>query len=124
MNFYPSPSGYKVNFMKFSKRVIDSRDVGYDYGSIMHYPRLIFGKKPKNPTVIPKKHAKIGQRKALSKLDILQIGKLYGCPTKSDKNEDEMENNSDTSTDNEGNEMDTVPQHKYLGRHRYNRHFS
>ncbi|XP_028414954.1 zinc metalloproteinase nas-13-like isoform X1 [Dendronephthya gigantea] len=100
--------GYKVNFMKFSKRIIDSRDVVYDFGSVMHYPKLIFGKNQKTPTVIPKKRAKIGQRKGLSVLDILQIGKLYGCPVKSGekKDEDEMENSSDTNIDNE---MNTIP---------------
>jgi hypothetical protein len=95
--------------MKFSTRVIDSKDVGYDYGSIMHYPRKIFGKKSSDPTVIPKRNpdAEIGQRKGLSKLDILQVGKLYGCPAKSDTNSDtNMSNNSgDTDDDNEMNTM-------------------
>lgn len=69
-----------MNFVRFSSSIIDSKDVEYDYGSIMHYPRIIFGKKPHEPTVIPKAHdAKIGQRIGLSEKDILQARKLYSC---------------------------------------------
>lgn len=103
--------GYAVNFKKFSNRVIDSKDVGYDYGSIMHYPRKIFGKKRDVPTVIPKEDpdAEIGQRIALSKPDVIQIGKLYGCPPKSDTDDEaSMNNNIHVDEDND-NEMNAMP---------------
>mgnify|MGYP002804199384 FL=1 len=100
---------YKVNFLKFSTRVIDSKDVGYDYDSVMHYPRKIFGKKPSKPTVIPKKNpnADIGQRKGLSKLDIIQVNKLYGCQAKphSEADTDMNNNTADSEDDNEMNTM-------------------
>jgi hypothetical protein len=89
--------------------VIDSKDVGYDYDSVMHYPRNIFGKKSNEPTVIPKKdpNADIGQRKGLSKLDILQVGKLYGCKAKRDSEMDtDMDNN--IADNEENNEMNTM----------------
>ena len=94
--------------MKFSKRVIDSKDVVYDYGSIMHYPRKIFGKKHREPTLIPNKpDAEIGQRKALSKLDILQVGKLYGCPAKSSGTDRDDNVNITEGTDED--EMNPMP---------------
>ena len=72
--------GYRVNFVRFSSSVIDSKEVGYDYGSIMHYPRKIFGRLREEPTVVPvDSNAKIGQRIALSEKDILQAKKMYNC---------------------------------------------
>ena len=91
--------------------MIDSKDVDYDYGSIMHYPRKIFGKKRNEPTIIPKAgpDVKIGQRIALSKLDVIQIGKLYGCPAKSDTDDDfSMNNNLDNDYEDNDNEMNTM----------------
>lgn len=105
--------GYKLNFKKFSTRVIDSKDVGYDYGSIMHYPRKIFGKERSKPTIIPKKKpdAAIGQRISLSKPDILQVSKLYGCPksTGDTDMDTDIDNNSDEIDENE---MNTMPSNR------------
>lgn len=54
-------------------------DVGaYDYGSIMHYPKLAMSKRG-NPTIIPKDpNAQIGQREGLSPLDKAALATLYG----------------------------------------------
>jgi hypothetical protein len=54
-------------------------DVGpYDYGSIMHYPRLAFSRTG-NDTIIPRDpKAKIGQRVGLSPLDKTALAQLYG----------------------------------------------
>ena len=65
--------------MRFSDRVIDSQDVDYDYGSIMHYPRRIFSHDLKETVVPAQSNAKIGQRIALSASDVIQAKKLYGC---------------------------------------------
>ncbi|XP_046850753.1 nematocyst expressed protein 6-like [Xenia sp. Carnegie-2017] len=73
--------GFEINFKKLPGDWIDSRDVAYDYDSIMHYPRTIFGKMPWDQTVVPlDARAQIGQRIKLSDSDILQAKKLYNCP--------------------------------------------
>lgn len=72
--------GFEINFKKLPADLIDSRDVSYDYGSIMHYPRTIFGKLPWSETVILSDQTQqVGQRIQLSPSDILQAKKLYGC---------------------------------------------
>ncbi|KAI4830783.1 hypothetical protein KUCAC02_002396 [Chaenocephalus aceratus] len=53
----------------------------YDYGSIMHYGRTAFsiqwGKDSMTP--IPNPNVQIGQRRGLSRGDIVRINKLYQC---------------------------------------------
>ena len=52
-------------------------DVGaYDYGSIMHYPRMAFSKDGQ-PTIVPKKDVEIGQRRGLSDGDVATVASLY-----------------------------------------------
>ena len=48
----------------------------YDYGSIMHYGKFAFSKN-NQPTIIPKIDAEIGQRRALSHVDIQGINAMY-----------------------------------------------
>lgn len=48
----------------------------YDYGSIMHYGRYFFSKSDK-PTIIVNDAITIGQRKALSPLDIESVNNMY-----------------------------------------------
>ncbi|XP_074659538.1 hatching enzyme 1.2-like, partial [Tubulanus polymorphus] len=58
----------------------------YDYGSIMHYPRVSFPADNGLETLIPKvPGVEIGQRVALSPVDIYKINKLYQCADKQDE---------------------------------------
>ena len=75
--------GYERNFFRFGRKWIDSRDVPYDYDSIMHYNRAFFSRFPVMlDTLIPLKGVQVGQRKALSRFDILQANLLYQCDGK------------------------------------------
>ncbi len=67
------------NFQKYSVRSIDSLNVPYDFDSVMHYASKAFnGRKITIEPLDP--NQKIGQRKKLSDLDILQLNLLYRCP--------------------------------------------
>jgi hypothetical protein len=64
----------------FDQHITDGDDVGgYDYGSIMHYPRNAFAINPSIDTITPKPNAsvQIGQRTALSAGDIAAINAIY-----------------------------------------------
>lgn len=64
----------------FDQHITDGDDVGgYDYGSIMHYPRNAFAINPAVDTITPKPNAsvQIGQRTALSAGDIAAINAIY-----------------------------------------------
>ena len=77
-------SGYERNFFRFGRKWIDSKDVPYDYGSIMHYNRAFFSRFPVMlDTLVPlRRNVEVGQRKALSRFDILQANLLYQCDGK------------------------------------------
>lgn len=67
------------NFQTYSHGEADPLDLPYDYGSIMHYPKCAFSSNG-DPTIVPKdRNAAIGQRVALSKIDIKKINKFYKC---------------------------------------------
>jgi len=64
----------------FDQHITDGDDVGgYDYGSIMHYPRNAFAINPNIDTITPKPNAsvQIGQRNGLSAGDIAAINAIY-----------------------------------------------
>lgn len=62
----------------FDRHVLDGDDLGgYDYGSIMHYPRKAFSKNGQDTIVPTKVGAVIGQRDGLSKGDIASLRKMY-----------------------------------------------
>ncbi len=64
----------------FDQHITDGDDVGgYDYGSIMHYPRNAFAINPNIDTITPKPNPNIpiGQRTGLSAGDIAAINAIY-----------------------------------------------
>ncbi|KAK2572505.1 Nematocyst expressed protein 6 [Acropora cervicornis] len=84
--------GYERNFFRFGRKWIDSRDVPYDYGSIMHYNRAFFSRFPVMlDTLLPLRAVEIGQRKALSRFDILQANLLYKCDGRKRLTDEEIE---------------------------------
>lgn len=69
--------GKESNFRKSNR--INSFGTPYDYGSIMHYRANAFSKNGQ-PTIIPKKAGvTIGNRRALSPIDVQQMMLLYKC---------------------------------------------
>ena len=86
-------SGMRHNFMKRRHHDVDYQGTKYDYGSIMQYSTTAFSrctnKKGVNcPTITVSNTAAyndqgrptLGQRSALSHIDILQANRLYRCP--------------------------------------------
>ncbi|XP_063045808.1 hatching enzyme 1.2-like [Engraulis encrasicolus] len=65
----------------FQKARINHLNTPYDYTSVMHYGRYAFTTQRGRATItpIPNASVRIGQRKGLSRSDILRINKLYGC---------------------------------------------
>lgn len=56
-----------------------TQGIAYDYGSVMHYGPYAFAIDVRNPTIIPKQTASIGQRTQLSAIDIQRIKAAYPC---------------------------------------------
>ena len=76
-------------FMKRKYSDVDYQGSGYDYGSIMHYPKRAFSKNiTKHDTITANNPAEysrqgsptLGNRVALSAQDIFQVKRLYSCP--------------------------------------------
>jgi len=77
-------AGELKNFRKLSRLEVNSFDVPYDFGSIMHYAKTTFSKNGYDITIRPVPglyNKEIGQRLRLSPLDILQANRLYNCPS-------------------------------------------
>ena len=63
---------------QFDQHIVDGDDVGgYDYGSIMHYPRTAFSKNGLETITPVQAGAQIGQRTALSAGDIAAVNLMY-----------------------------------------------
>ena len=61
----------------FNQHITDGDDIGgYDYGSIMHYPRWAFSRNGQD-TIVPVGGQTIGQQNALSAGDIAAVRTLY-----------------------------------------------
>ncbi|XP_064182281.1 hatching enzyme 1.2-like isoform X5 [Anguilla rostrata] len=64
----------------FQKQDTNNLNTPYDYTSIMHYGRTAFSTNGLDTiTPVPNPNQSIGQRRSMSKGDILRINKLYSC---------------------------------------------
>jgi hypothetical protein len=71
--------GTENNFAKYGPVDIDTLNITYDYGSVMHYEANAFTSNGLR-TIIPKDpDAVIGQRVGMSALDILEVQRYYKC---------------------------------------------
>ena len=62
----------------FAVNTTQNEDIGgYDYGSLMHYPRRAFAINPSQDTLQPLQNIEIGQRATLSRGDIAGLQRLY-----------------------------------------------
>ena len=68
--------GFRSQFNKMSSSAINSRGVGYDYDSVMHYHSTAFGN---GRTTISRKDGstKLGNTRGLSPKDIQQANLMY-----------------------------------------------
>lgn len=73
--------GTENNFLKYSDEDVDTLKTPYDYGSVMHYDAYSFAVNRTVRTIIAVQNqtAELGQRVALSPIDILEIQRYYGC---------------------------------------------
>lgn len=77
-------SAAKHNFNKYRTDTIDSLDTEYDYDSMMHYKNNYFAIDRRQYTIKtkdPSKRRTIGQRDGFSRIDKIQINRMY-CGTK------------------------------------------
>lgn len=75
-------TSFARNFKKFPIERHSDFGLGYDYNSIMHYPKNAFSKNSKLYTLIPLDINYldiIGQRERMSDKDIQKINLLYSC---------------------------------------------
>ena len=75
--------GRNYNFVKYGDYLVDTRNVEYDYSSIMHYKTDAFswnGKDTMEPVKELEEGVVIGQRDGASEKDVQQIRRMYGCP--------------------------------------------
>lgn len=69
------------DFTKYTKDFVKDFGEKYDYGSIMHYSPLAFSANGEK-TIVPLQEIPeglMGQRKALSKSDLIKLNKMYKC---------------------------------------------
>ena len=67
------------NFDKHSADLTDTLDLPYDYHSVMHYSSQAFSENGLPTITTPDPNIWIGQRNALSAIDIEEIRKYYNC---------------------------------------------
>lgn len=71
--------GKEFNFEKYKSSMVTDFDVGYDYGSCLHYGPKAFSANGKDTLRPLDPSAQIGQRIGLSEKDITKINIMYKC---------------------------------------------
>ncbi|KAJ7374569.1 hypothetical protein OS493_004907 [Desmophyllum pertusum] len=75
--------GWEHAFLKQTWQAIDSMDTPYDYSSIMHYRFNAFSRSRRRKTIVPlKKGVRARPYQRISKIDALQVKKMYNCDAK------------------------------------------
>ena len=81
LNSFPlSFKDYRFAFDKYHKVRINSRNVTYDFKSIMHYGNYAFSSNKKETIVARNRNIKEFGNIHLSPLDIKQANLVYNCP--------------------------------------------
>ncbi|EFX86900.1 hypothetical protein DAPPUDRAFT_312315 [Daphnia pulex] len=72
---------HRFEFIKKSAGQVNTLGLPYDYGSVMHYPKVVFAIDRHVPVITALKGnpSELGQRAGFSALDVKKMNKLYKC---------------------------------------------
>lgn len=71
--------GWEHAFLKQKWQAINSYNTPYDYSSIMHYKLNAFSRSSKRKTIVPRKNVRARPYRRISKIDALQVKRMYNC---------------------------------------------
>ncbi|XP_078364915.1 uncharacterized protein LOC144649315 isoform X2 [Oculina patagonica] len=77
--------GWEHAFLKKTWQDIDSLDTPYDYSSIMHYKLNAFSRSSRRKTIVPLRKVRARPYRRISKLDVLQVKRMYNCDGKNEQ---------------------------------------
>ncbi|XP_034233727.1 seminal metalloprotease 1-like [Thrips palmi] len=82
--------GREHNFKKYEKETVTNFNVTYDYHSIMHYSAYAFSHNEEKTIVPLEEGIRIGQRKTLSKKDVIKLHQMYNCKIENTEKPEEI----------------------------------
>lgn len=71
--------GWEHAFLKKTWQAVDSLNTPYDYSSIMHYKLNAFSRSSRRKTIVPRKNVRARPYRRISKIDALQVKRMYNC---------------------------------------------
>lgn len=74
--------GWEHAFLKQTWQAVDSLNTPYDYSSIMHYKLNAFSRSSRKKTIVPRKNVRARPYRKISKIDALQVKRMYNCDGK------------------------------------------
>ena len=74
--------GWEHAFLKQTWQAVDSLNTPYDYSSIMHYKLNAFSRSSRRKTIVPRKNVRARPYRKISKIDALQVKRMYNCDGK------------------------------------------